>query len=314
MTGPGDAVGREGRPAPSSKSAQRRRSAKSKLEGNDLLYHFFQKTLLESDEEQFRLVTTRLVASLAVWLPPEAYQRYPLLVPYAVRDPTCRGNTRRGIPDAWGSPDKAAQFRDDNSLVKGIPRSLPVHSGLTPFVNGRRLGTSFVASHVWRKLIPSGDAPRVRVTYSFLPNLVWLPSQVSKLSDREDGFVQTLLQAMSLRIYWGVPLTPKLRQFVEPIWQTLPKRPEADQIAIPDPRDLNYFAFDEAWLARRIKTLNTVVAALNQASNGTAVTGKSSPLAMVKVFVLWIAEPPPHSVTSFAATQTPSRRRIPIPG
>jgi hypothetical protein len=50
---------------------------------------------------------------------------------------------------------------------------------------------------VWRELVPSGHASRVRETYSFVPNLVWLASQVSKLSDREGSFVQTYLQALS---------------------------------------------------------------------------------------------------------------------
>jgi hypothetical protein len=49
------------------------------------------------------------------------------------------------------------------------------------------------------------DAPRNALTYSFLPNLVWLPSQLAKLSDREGSFVQTLA-AVSRRIYRGVKL------------------------------------------------------------------------------------------------------------
>src|ERR1700675_4401590 len=102
-----------------SKSRRRRRKLG---EGNVLMYHFFQKTLLEADAEQFHALTARLVVALGVWLPPEAYQRYPVLVPYAVRDPKCRGDKRRGDPDQWGAPDVRGRFRDDNSLVKGVPR------------------------------------------------------------------------------------------------------------------------------------------------------------------------------------------------
>jgi hypothetical protein len=68
------------------------------------------------------------------------------------------------------------------------------------------MGTSFVASHVWRELVPSGQASRERATYSFVPNLVWLPAQVSKLSDREGSFVQTYLQALSWKI-WSYPVS-----------------------------------------------------------------------------------------------------------
>src|SRR5215210_6938472 len=145
----------------------RSRKAGKASDGNDLFYHYFQKTLLEEDAEQFRLLAARLVSGLGVWLSPNVYQRYPLLVPYAVRDPKCRGDRRRKIADEWGSPDAKGQFRDDNSLVKGIPRSLEVENPGNRLLHRKRLGTSFVASHVWRKLADGSDAPRDRRTYSF---------------------------------------------------------------------------------------------------------------------------------------------------
>jgi hypothetical protein len=151
------------------------------IDGNDLLYHFLQKILLEEDAEQFKALATRLVVALGVWLSPEVYQRYPIVLPYAVRDPKCRGDKRRGLPDEWGSPGADGRFRDDNSLVKGLPRSLMISNTNNRLLHGRRLGTSFVASHVWRKLIDGSNAPRNWLTYTFVPNLVWLPSQLSKL-------------------------------------------------------------------------------------------------------------------------------------
>jgi hypothetical protein len=103
----------------------RTRKRRGFADGNDLLYHYFQKTLLTEDAEQFRLLTARLIVGLAVWLPRTAYRRYPLLVPYAVRDPTCRGNARRSLPDQWGAPDAQGHFRDDNSLVKAFRGASP---------------------------------------------------------------------------------------------------------------------------------------------------------------------------------------------
>jgi hypothetical protein len=238
------------------------------VEGNDVLYHFLQKTLLDSDAEQFRRLTSSLVASLGIWLSPDVYRRYPLLVPYAVRDPTCRGDKLKGIPDEWGAPDGAGLFRDDNSLIKNLPRSLPVANPSNALFDRRYIGTSFVASHVWRELVQTGKAARDRLTYSFVPNLVWLPSQVAKLSDREGLFVQTYLQALSFRIYRNLELTPKLRRLVEPIWERLPSRPEAHEIGLPDPSTLNYFRFDQGWLARRVATLRLVIGALEDVRGG----------------------------------------------
>jgi len=236
-----------------------------------LLYHFLQKTLLEEDADQFQALTARLVVALGVWLPPDAYQRYPVLVPYAVRDPTCRGNKKRGLPDQWGAPNEAGVFRDDNSLVKGIPRSLEVVNPRNPLLHRRRLGTSFVAAHVWRKLSDGTDAPRNRATYSFVPNVVWLPSQLAKLSDREGSFVQTFLQALSVKIYRSEPLTAGMQMLVSPIWELLPERPETREMTLPNVDDLNYFRFDDRWLKRRVQALESVVRAL-------AETGQGKPL------------------------------------
>lgn len=238
--------------------------ARKPLQGNDLLYHYFQKTLLEENPEQFKEVVAGLVIGLGVWLSPATYQRYPLLVPYAVRDAACRGDKKRGIPDEWGAPDASGQFRDDNSLIKGIPRSLTVRNDLNRLVNGSRIGTGFVAAHVWRKLNDGADAPRNALTYSFLPNLVWLPAQLAKLTDREGGFAQTLLQAISLALYRDVPLTPKLAAIVGPIWGALPVRDEVAGIAVPVDR-LSFFEFDSAWLERRRHTLAAVEQALGSA-------------------------------------------------
>jgi len=255
-------------------SVTRTRKRRALAEGNDLLYHYFQKILLTEDADQFRLLTTRLIVALGVWLPPTAYKRYPLLVPYAVRDPTCRGSVRYGRPDKWGAADAEGQFRDDNSLVKGVPKSLPVQNPNNELLHGRRLGRSFVASHVWRKLADGADAPRSRLTYSFLPNLVWLPSQLSKLSDREGSWVQTFLQALAVRIYRDVPLAPALQAIATPIWAQLPLRPEARELSLPEANGLNYFAFDDGWLSRRIRTLTSVVSALDEVSGGGRPDGK----------------------------------------
>jgi hypothetical protein len=245
-----------------------RRARRLTVEGNHVLYHFLQKTLLESDAEQFRQLTSRLVAALGIWLSPDVYRRYPLLVPYAVRDPTCRGDRAKGIADQWGAPDSAGLFRDDNSLIKNLPRSLSVENPSNRLFDKRYMGTSFVASHVWRELVPRGHASRERLTYSFVPNLVWLPSQVSKLSDREGSFVQTFLQGLSWSIYRHVALTPKLEVLVEPIWERLSLRPEAHDVELPDPSTLNYFRSDPKWVARRVSTLQLVIRSLEAVREG----------------------------------------------
>lgn len=131
-----------------------------------------------------------------------------------------------------GAPDASGRFGDDNSLIKGVPRSLPVTNPANALLNGSRVGTGFVAAHVGRKLTDGPDAPKSEATNSFLPNLVWLPRQLAKLTDREGGYAQTLLQAVSLELYRRQPLKPKLAAFVAPIWGNLPVRDEVGEIDI----------------------------------------------------------------------------------
>ena len=256
------------------KASRQARARRQKVEGNDVLYHFLQKTLLESDYEQFCELSARMLAALGIWLPPSLYSRFPILIPYAARDPACRGNKAKGKPDEWGSPGPAGHFRDDNSLVKGLPRSLEIENRTNPLLHRRVMGNSFVASHVWRELDGGGHASREARTYSFIPNLVWLPSQVSKLSDREGSFVQSYLQALSARIYGEIELSPGLERVVRPIWDELRVRKEADELPLPDPADLNYFEVNDAWIARRVQTLRLVIQGLDESANGSRPSRK----------------------------------------
>jgi hypothetical protein len=106
--------------------------------------------------------------------------------------------------------------------------------------------------------------PGNSLTYSFLPNLVWLPAQLAKLTDREGGFAQTLLQTISLALYRHVALTPRLATIVRPIWDALPVRDEVAEISVQLDR-LSFFEFGHAWLERRRRKLAAVEHALGLA-------------------------------------------------
>ena len=47
---------------------------------------------------------------------------------------------------------------------------------------------------------------------SFVPNLVWLPVQISKLTDREGSYAQRFLQAISCQIYKNISLPKELTE------------------------------------------------------------------------------------------------------
>ena len=99
--------------------------------------------------------------------------------------------------------------------------------GLDGAISGRQLAGKGSAAEPCDQESPQSDIPRAQArkwfrcvpcledkagggselssrdldTYSFVPNLVWLPTQVAKLTDREGSFAQAYLQALSSKIY-----------------------------------------------------------------------------------------------------------------
>jgi hypothetical protein len=246
-----------------------RRRLIREIDGNHILYHFLQKGLLQEDVWLFQMLTARLVASLGIWFPLRTYSVMPLLTPYAVRDNTCRKDAKTGRPEAWGSPNSRGYFRDDNSLIKGIPSALPIESRFSEY-NGRRMGNGFVASHVWRKLTNGGSASQHPVTNSFIPNLVWLPTQVAKLSDREGSFVQTYLQAISKKIYRPVLVSTHQQAVVDEAWDLLPDPSGIPLQGLPRTEDLNFFAYSDDFMMSRLRSIEKVQVLISHAALGQA--------------------------------------------
>lgn len=236
-----------------------------KVNGEHVLYHYLQKDLRERDVWLFQMLTARLMAELGIWLDPAIYQRFPILLPYAIRDPSCR---RRGKDDTeeWGSPSSEGFFRDDNSLIKNLPSSLTISSPRKEIYDGARIGNGFTAAHVWRLTKDSNEEPdfttRNALTYSFVPNLVWLPRQVGKLSDREGSFSQLYLQATASKIYRALDVTDELKPFVEEAWSLLPQPQGLPPQGLPDLEDLSFFSVSERFMGGRLAALRSVVAAL----------------------------------------------------
>jgi len=126
---------------------------------------------------------------------------------------------------------------------------------------GKRLGNGFVASHVWRSAETGGRAAKEGWTNTFIPNLVWLPSQLAKLTDREGSFTQGFLQALSYKLYREAHVPAALRPVVEGAWQQLP-RPE-NIPDLPSTEALAFFQETDRFIDRRI-------AIIRRARNGMA--------------------------------------------
>jgi hypothetical protein len=247
------------------------------IDGENILYHYLQKDLFESDIWLFQMLCARLVAGLGIWLDPSIYQRMPTLLPFAVRDPSCRKRKEEDV-EAWGAPSEHGYLRDDNTLVKSIPKSMVVSSSRQPLYSGKRVGNGFVAAHVWRQTqnseIGALLASRDPWTNSFVPNLVWLPSEVAKLSDREGIFTQQYLQALSAKIYRNREVSSGMRPFADKVWNMLEVPTGIPEQGLPKVEDLSFFRAEDEFLRTRRQSIADVVAAYRIVLAGKRLTSK----------------------------------------
>ena len=213
---------------------------------------------------------------MAIWLPLDIYFDFPVLLPWVVRDPTCRGlRDRNGSivrVDEWSAPDALGYLRDDNSLVKALTRSLHISGPKGTHLNGARLGTEFVASHIWRGVNSPKLASRVPLLNTFVPNLVWLPSQVAKLSDREGSVVQEALKSVSWGVYRDAPVSPGLTPVVVEGWSMLPTPTPLVDVVVRD--ELNWFVSTQRFTATRRSRLHSVITALETLALGGSLERK----------------------------------------
>jgi hypothetical protein len=241
------------------------------VHGDDLLYRFLNQMLSE-DDEHLRAVPRLMIQAMAIWFPLEVYRQLPVLLPWVVRDPSCRGRRREGIADQWASPDTGGFLRDDNSLVKSLPRSLLINSpGRERGLRGARMGTEFVAAHIWRVVGSAVLASRHPMLNTFVPNLVWLPAQVAKLSDREGGPVQRALQSMAWSLYRDAPVEVHLRDVVEEAWRLLPSPAVIHPVNV---NDLNLFVPTARFLTTRHARISLVIDYLERLDQGSPLPRK----------------------------------------
>jgi hypothetical protein len=242
------------------------------VHGDDLLYRFFHETI-NSDSGEYARLAEQLLTTMAIWLPLDVYSEWPVLLPWVVRDPTCRPSKLSGRPDSWSSPDENGFLRDDNSLIKSLPRALSIQAPRGSGLSGARMGTEFVAAHVWRKVEhPLQLASRLPELNSFVPNVVWLPRQISKLTDREGSVVQRTLQAMSWQVYRDAPVRPALRSLVEESWDLLAE----PQLTVQpvNPSTFNWFTPTPAFFRLRHTRLASVLRALDRLDAGLTLEEK----------------------------------------
>lgn len=200
-----------------------------------------------------------IVAQVGIWISPRLFQRLPILLPHVVRDATARG---RSSPDGeqWASPNASGYLRDDNSLVKEAVKSLRIEAPTSSY-DGMCIGQGWVAAHVWQFTADGTRATLDATTNSFVPNVVWLPRALARLSDVQGSRFQAQLIWIARHLYGDVRFCPRLARIVDATWAKLPV-PQATE-----PRTLgrlNLFELNDGWVQRRTLAIEQVRSALRR--------------------------------------------------
>ncbi len=204
-----------------------------RIDGGNAIYHYLQKVVIPRDDAFSRELVLRLVLDLSIWLPLDLYLAVPVLLPYCVRDASIR-------KQEWGSANPQGYLRDNNSILKLLVSSYAIRSAHFSAYDRASRGRGFIACHAWRWARPVGKrqlATALPQTYSYVPNLAWLPAQVAKLTDHEGAFAQQVLQAAARACYCHARSAHP--PFLAEIWDSLPA-PELELEV--DPAGLNTYA------------------------------------------------------------------------
>lgn len=240
-------------------------SKNKRVDADNVIYHYIQKVLLadESSNSFAKELISNLIIGLSIWIDPKIYEKLPVAAPFVIRDPSCRKDKLTN-QDQWGYADENGFFRDDNSIIKGIVKSLKINSANKSLYKEGKPGTGYTACHIWRNLENQEIlASRYYKTNSFIPNLVWIPKQIAQLTDREGSFAQQLIQTISYKLYKDNPCEIA----VDDIWAEL----NNPNVKLPDGfkiENLNIFSYDEKWIRRRtdslIKEVDAILSLLKQ--------------------------------------------------
>lgn len=237
-----------------------------RIDGGNAIYHYLQKIVIPRDDLFSRELVLRLVLDLSIWLPVDLYCAVPVLLPYCVRDSSIRKKE-------WGSANPQGYLRDNNSILKLLVSSYAIRSPRFPAYDRASRGRGFIASHAWRWARLDGKrhvATALPQTYSFVPNLAWLPAQIAKLTDHEGAHAQQILQAVSRAYYY--PARQAHPPLLASIWDALP--PPEMQIEF-DPAQLNtYVVTPRAIKIRRVNLLREIESVEQTALSG-AQAGRS---------------------------------------
>lgn len=208
----------------------------------------------------FWRLTVDLIERLGIWWSPSAASVIPSMTPWCIRDRSARYDQG---PEMWGAPRADGYLRDDNSIIKKLPLPLFVDGPPESPFAGRKPWRGFTACHIWRELDDGTIGGTDPWTYSFMANLVWLPTPLAPLTDHHPR-VKDLLQRTARRLHHRRAAEP-----VEPWAHRVWSRLVPDSSVGLDGRSLALdrlaiFRADDRFVTRRLAYLDKFVAGVDE--------------------------------------------------
>lgn len=238
------------------------------------------KRVFQRGEDNQRAAARMLLIRSGVWMPVDVYRNWPVLLPWVIR--------RNGLGNhEKGRASKATGLRlDDNAPVGKLKTNLPVSWGgrLASTFQAKPLkqgGGEWWQCHCWSGLAadPTRSTSTHPLTNSFVPNLVWLPYAIGRLTDDETLIFKDELRSIAWARYRNVRVAPGLAETVERAWERLDEPQSltvpADELAL-----VNEFQVGQKFYKDRLKYVGQAWSAVNALLDdpdvdGLAVTPKT---------------------------------------
>lgn len=217
-----------------------------------ILRRYLQNDLRKVDFPFFFQASVRFILDLGVWIDPEAYKKLPIFEPIAYRDKT----PQHPIDKRGHANKETALLIDDNSYVKNYATGKIVSSDKISYYDGKALKSGFWACHIWDRIGPSMElSNKDNTLFTFIPNLVWLPKEFSRLSDIPGSPIKDILKQLSLNLYRDLKMeSPLLQSIVDESWDKLLETPHNNIIpknSLPKTEDYNLLRIPEKTIQKK---------------------------------------------------------------
>jgi hypothetical protein len=194
-------------------------------------------------DERHRHTARMILLHAGVWLPLEVYELWPVLFPWMKRD-----NPKVYAGHKFEA-DPADGFEiQDNSPIGTLKKDRPVQwTTLSPVFQTNPISSGaheWMQSHCWDGMTTSP------LTNSFVPNLVWLPHGLGRLTDDTSSLFDQEARRIAWSLYRDAPVPAALTGIIEGIWASL--APPEGELLSSDERELvNFFAIGSNFHLRR---------------------------------------------------------------